>query len=92
MAIRITAVRLSGGATHEHIDRVWWTDSSTGETGESTPDEIASRIETHSDTAYVEDGGDMISIGVVQTSAGTKHLRCHTNGVWGDHLLSLPQE
>ncbi|GLE53083.1 DUF3892 domain-containing protein [Mycobacterium montefiorense] len=92
MAIRITAVRLTGGATHEHIDHLWWTDSSTGQTGEGTPADIASRIETHSDTAYVEDGGDMISVGVVQTDSGTKHLRTHNHGVWSDHLLTLPQE
>ncbi|WP_406813435.1 DUF3892 domain-containing protein [Mycobacterium sp. M23085] len=86
MAIRITAVRLSGGATHVHIDRVRWTDTSTGESGEGTPDDIAARIETHNDTAYVDDDDDMVSVGMVQTDAGAKHLRTHTNDVWKDHL------
>lgn len=91
MAIRITAIRLSGGATHEHIERLWWTNPSTGETGEGTPTEILSLVEDHDDDAYVERDGHRISLWAVEPATEPKYVRTCDNVVWTDHLLSLPQ-
>ncbi|GAA3311883.1 hypothetical protein GCM10020295_82630 [Streptomyces cinereospinus] len=45
MAIQITAVRLSGGTTHQHITRLWWTNPATAKTGDNTRAEIVTWIE-----------------------------------------------
>jgi Protein of unknown function (DUF3892) len=91
VAIRITAIRLAGGTTHEHVERLWWTDPATGETGEGTPSEILSLIEDHNDDAYVEQDGERISLWAVEPASGPKYVRTCDNGGWTDHLLSLPQ-
>ncbi|MFI6014067.1 hypothetical protein ACIBAG_35580 [Streptomyces sp. NPDC051243] len=44
-AIQITAVRLSGGTTHQHITRLWWTNPATAKTGDNTRAEIVTWIE-----------------------------------------------
>jgi hypothetical protein len=32
MAIRIMAIRMAGGQTHEHISHLWWTNPADGKT------------------------------------------------------------
>ncbi|TYB95598.1 DUF3892 domain-containing protein [Micromonospora sp. WP24] len=92
MSIKITAIRLSGGTTHEHIVRLWWTDPSTSEAGDSSRAEIVSWIESSNGKAYVEDGrGNRADVGVVKPIHGEKYLRTYADGVWTDNLLALPR-
>lgn len=65
MSIRITAVRLTGGQTHQHITRLWWTNPANGKTGENARADIVSWIENENGKAYVEAGGHRVDVGVV---------------------------
>jgi Protein of unknown function (DUF3892) len=92
MTICITAIRLSGGNTHQHIVRVWWTNPSNNKTDDNTRAEIVSWIETEDGTAYVQDPyGHRINVGVVKPTHGEKYLRTHADRVWTDNLLALPR-
>jgi hypothetical protein len=92
VAIRITAIRLSGGTTHQHIVRLWWTNPADGESGDNSRAEIVLFIEQKNGKAYVEDSrGRRADVGVVTPAHGAKYLRTHADGVWTDNLLALPQ-
>ena len=92
MSIRITAIRLSGGTTHQHIVRVWWTNPSTSESNDNSRADIVSWIENKSGKAYVEDAqGNRVDVGVVTPTHGDKYLRTYADGVWTDNLLALPR-
>ncbi|QSR28822.1 hypothetical protein CFH99_24675 [Nocardioides aromaticivorans] len=93
MAIRITAIRLSGGTQHEHITHLWWTNPGTGETGDSTRAAIVSWIENDGGKAYVEDNtGHRVNVLVVTPNYGAKYLRTYADGVATNNLLSLPRK
>lgn len=93
MAIRFTAIRLSGGNTHQHIVRLWWINPSTGKTGENTRAALVEWIENQNGKAYVEDsGGHRVNVGVVTPSSGAKYLRTYADGRWTNNLLALPQK
>ena len=91
MSIRITAIRLTGGHTHQHITRLWWTNPANGKAGENARAEIVSWIEKENGKAYVDDGGHRVDVLVVTPSSGPKYLRTRADGVWTDNLLALPQ-
>ncbi|MEU4159551.1 DUF3892 domain-containing protein [Actinoplanes sp. NPDC026670] len=93
MAIRITAIRLSGGDDHEHIVRLWWVNpSSASEEKNNSRAEIVAWIETTNGKAYVEDArGNRVDVGVVKPKYGEKYLRTHADGIWTNNLLSLPR-
>jgi len=92
VSIRITAIRLSGGNTHEHIVHLWWTTPSTGETGDNSRAEIVAWIENENGKAYVEDHlGHRVDVRVVVPAVGAKYLRTIADGVWTDNLLALPR-
>lgn len=92
MAIRFTAIRLSGGITHQHIVRLWWVNPSTGETGDNTRAQLVDWIENQNGKAYVEEHGHRVNVGVVTPSSGAKYLRTYADGCWSNNLLSLPQK
>ncbi|MEJ0073659.1 MAG: DUF3892 domain-containing protein [Candidatus Saccharibacteria bacterium] len=93
MSIQITAIRLSGGATHQHITRLWWTNPSTGQADNNTRAEIVAWIETKNGKAYVDDAnGHRADVKVVTPSYGQKYLRTYADGVWTDNLLALPAQ
>ncbi|WP_216213067.1 DUF3892 domain-containing protein [Amycolatopsis aidingensis] len=93
MAIRITAIRLTGGEGHEHISRLWWINPATGKADDNTRAKIVSWIEDENGKAFVEDGnGNRADVGVVTPSTGPKYLRTHANGRWTDNLLALPRK
>jgi len=92
MAIRITAVRMSGGANHEHIVRLWWTNPADSSAGDSSRSEIVSWIENKNGKAYVEDDQrNRVDVGVVKPAYGDKYLRTYADGKWTDNLLALPR-
>lgn len=93
MAIRITAIRLTGGNAHEHITRLWWINPANGKTGDSLTSEVVSFIEDQDGKAYVEDSqGHRVDVGVVTTEWGAKYLRTHADGYYSNNLLVLPKK
>jgi hypothetical protein len=93
MSIRITAIRLSGGTSHEHIVHLWWTDPATNQSGDDSRSAIVSWIETKAGQAYVNDGqGHRVSVLVVTPTRGEKYLRTYADGIWTDNLLALPKQ
>ncbi|THA81205.1 DUF3892 domain-containing protein [Streptomyces sp. A0592] len=93
MAIQITAVRLTaGGTTHEHITHLWWTNQTSGDTGNSTRAQIVDWIENKSGKAYTSDAaGHRTEVVVVTPARGEKYLRTRADGVWTNNLLALPR-
>lgn len=93
VSIRITAIRLSEGDSHEHIVRLWWTNPATGAQGDNSRADIVAWIENKNGKAYVEDGGGhRADVGVVTPRNGQKYLRTHADGVWTNNLLALPRK
>lgn len=92
MAIRITAIRLAGGTSHEHIVRLWWTNPANGKIGDNSRAEIVAWIENENGKAYVEDGyGHRADVRVVTPRVGAKYLRTTADGVWTNNVLALPR-
>jgi hypothetical protein len=92
MTIRITAVRLQGGNDHQHIVRLWWTNPSSGNTGDNSKAEIVSWMENKNGKAYVEEGGHRVDVLVVTPAYGEKYLRTQADGRWTNNLLALPRK
>lgn len=91
VSIQIYAIRLSGGTTHQHIERLWWSDSSSGDSGDNSRAEIVSWIENQDGKAYVEESGHRVDVGVVDPDVGPKYLRTYADRVWTNNLLALPR-
>lgn len=92
MSRRITAVRLSGGTSHQHIIRLWWTDPASGVSGDDSRAEMVAWVEQRYGKAYVEDRyGHRVDVRVVTPLRGEKYLRTFADGVWTDNLLALPR-
>lgn len=92
MAIQMTAVRLSGGTSHEHITHLWWINPSNNQPGDNTRAQVVNWIENQNGYAYVQDArGDRAKVGVVTPQYGDKYLRTHADGQWTDNLLALPR-
>jgi hypothetical protein len=92
VSIRINAIRLSGGSSHQHITQLWWTNPANGEAGESTRAAIVNWIEHDKGKVDVEDAfGHRIDVGVVHLQSGQPYLRTHADGAWTDNLLALPR-
>jgi Protein of unknown function (DUF3892) len=92
MAIRITAIRLSGGAQHEHIVHLWWANPADSSTGGNSRAELVDWIENQNGKAYVEDSsGHRVDVYVVTPRMGSKYLRTKKDGVWTNNLLALPR-
>jgi hypothetical protein len=90
MRIRITAIRLMGGATHEHITRLWWTGNGT--TADNTRAELVDWISIGRASAYVMDNiGNFVEVAVVRPRFGPAYLRTYADGVYTDNLLALPR-
>ncbi|WP_345962427.1 DUF3892 domain-containing protein [Streptomyces sp. BRB040] len=88
--IYITAIHLSGGDKHEHIESLRWENPSTHKTGQSTKQEIIRWLEENkTNEARVRSGTGFVRVGVVKASP--PYLRTYANGVWTDNLLALPR-
>jgi hypothetical protein len=86
--IEITAVRLEGGTTHEHITDVQWaTASAAGQMGRQPlidwlnagGDAIAAHEDEH------------VPLLVVEPSDRAPYVRTHADGTWTNDLLGLPR-
>lgn len=92
VSVRITAIRMSGGTSHEHVTDLWWVNPSTGADGTSSRAAVVTWIEDDNGKAYVEEGGHRIDVGVVSPTSGPKYLRTYADGYWTNNLLSLPRK
>jgi Protein of unknown function (DUF3892) len=89
LAIYVTAIRLAGGAGHEHIAWVRWQDvDNPTETGERSRAEMVDWIEEGGE-AYVRGGGRTVRVGVVHDDP--PYIRTRADEMWTDNLLALPQ-
>jgi hypothetical protein len=85
--VYIYAIRLSGGAGHQHIEAVRWKNPDSREAGESTRARMVQWI-TGGGAAYVCGGGHLARVGVVK--GNPPYIRTHADGTWSDNLLALP--
>jgi hypothetical protein len=94
MAIRITAIRLSGGTSHEHITTLWWIGAESSAEESSSRAAIVDWIDNKNGDAYVQQPGTTRStVGTVDPGNGRpKFLRTYADGYWNNNLLSLPQK
>lgn len=92
MAIQFVARRMSGGTTHQHIERLWWKNPADGTTGNNSRAELVAWIEEKNGKAYTEDARGNRAEVVVRTPAyGPKYLQTRADGVWTNNLLALPE-
>ena len=87
--IEITAVRLRGGQTHEHITDVQW--RSTSVVGQNAREAIADWLSAHSSNrAVVSVGSELVDVAAVRAPNGSHYIRTHAGGEWRNDLLALP--
>ncbi len=89
--IEITAIHLQGGDGHEQISAVQWRCAATS-VGQASREAIVQWLgESAQNVAVVADGHGTAQVVVVHRPAGSPYLRARLDGVWTDHLLSLPR-
>jgi hypothetical protein len=78
-----------GGENHEHIARVRWTNPQTGDSGQSTREQMIEYLRKPGTRAFVTDGERTVNIRIVE--AEPPYIRTHADGVWTNNLLALPR-
>jgi hypothetical protein len=91
VSIRVTAIRQSGGTSHQHIVHLWWTNPSTGTIGDNSRAEIVDWLENRGGDAYVQEAGRRADVEVRSPDYGPRYLQTRADGVWSDNLLALPR-
>lgn len=92
MAIKLTHRRMNGGASHQHIGTLWWTNDKTGVAGQSSRDQITEFIDSNgNDAVYCPDlaGGPSAWVHV-QNNGYVRYPQTYADGRWTNNLLSLP--
>jgi hypothetical protein len=87
--VRVTTVHMEGGENHEHIARVRWTNPQTGDSGQSTREQMIEYLRKPGTRAFVTDGERTVNIRIVE--AEPPYIRTHADGVWTNNLLALPR-
>lgn len=88
--IEITAIRLAGGTSHEHITDVLWRNATTS-TGLCPKEAIVDWLSVSTENqAVVADGSARVRVLVVRPTNGPPYIRAHSDGLWTDDLLALP--
>jgi hypothetical protein len=85
----ITAIHMSGGEKHEHIERVRWNEPGSGN-GENSRSEMVTWINKGGD-ARVKGSAGHPDAKVEAVPGNPPYLRTRANGVYTDNLLSLPR-
>ena len=82
-----------GGHHHAHIDRIKWSNETTGAGGDNTRAEMVAFVETNgTSSAYVRDArGDIAYLHVRTSTSGAKYVQTAADGIWQDNLLALPR-
>lgn len=88
--IQITAIRLAGGASHEHITDLRWGSAST-RGGQSTREAMIAWLSvSHENQAVLATGSESIPVAVVRPANQPPYIRTQVDGAWTDNLLALP--
>ena len=87
--IYVEAVRLTGGAGHEHITDVAWKNPDTGATGQSSQTEMVRWVRSGGEAYVVDAAGQSVKVAVVD--AAPPHIRTVADGILADDLLALPR-
>jgi Protein of unknown function (DUF3892) len=88
--IQVTAIRLAGGESHEHITDVRWRSGSTS-AGQSTREAIVDWLSaSNANQAVVAEGSERVHVAVVRAPEQPPYIRTHADGKWTDNLLTLP--
>ena len=92
MSIRITAVHLVGGVTHQHIAEVKWDTLETSGSGQSPRANIVAWLDTSTtNVAWVGTGANAVRVHVVRPAVGEAYIQTVADGQWANNLLSLPR-
>ena len=86
--IFITAIHLSGGFEHPHIDRVMWLAAQEGTSGVASRQGIVDLIRQGHQLRVAGGHGPAV-VGVVEGEDA--YLRTYSDDEWTDNLLSLPR-
>lgn len=87
--VQITHIHLASGSSHEHISDVKWRNPDTGDTGQSSRQEMVNWLRKPDTRAYVTDGTRTVDVGIVE--AHPPYIRTYADRVWTDNLLALPR-
>src|SRR5687768_18469825 len=87
--VRVTTVHMEGGENHEHIARVRWTNPQTGDSGQSTREQMIEYLRKPGTRAFVIDGERTVNIRIVE--AEPPYIRTHADGGRPNHLLAPPR-
>ncbi len=87
--VRVTAVRTTGGTSHEHITDLRWMNPANAEVGTSTKQAIVEWLRQPDARAFVADGTTTVEVGVVE--ATPPYVRTYADGRWTNNLLALPR-
>jgi hypothetical protein len=91
MSVKLTAIRLQGGSSHQYISMLAWQDLATGQSDTCTRAAMVQFIDGRGQ-AYVEDPpGPRVEVVVVAPSVGSKYVRTRRDGRLTDNLLALPR-
>ncbi|MFE3002376.1 DUF3892 domain-containing protein [Nocardia sp. NPDC059246] len=91
MAIRITAIHLEGGYTHEHITQLKWEEQGKAKRGTDSRAKVVAWVESGVKAYVYGSPAPRVEVGVVNPSSRPKYLRTHADGVWTNNLLNLPK-
>jgi hypothetical protein len=92
--IQFTAREMNGGNGHEHVARLWWTDTSTGTDGLMDIDTVTRWLDKPENRAFVEDRvrpGNYVEAFVVKPIGNQWYIRTAADGRWTDNILALPE-
>jgi Protein of unknown function (DUF3892) len=86
--IVITARRMTGGNSHEHLTEVRWQDVQNETSGECTVSTIVDWIDSGTDVRVREPGGAPVR--TVHRKSGAPLIRATVDGRYTNMLLRLP--
>jgi hypothetical protein len=87
--VYVTAIRLSGGAEHEHISSIKWLNCDDGKSGTMPLPDAVTWLESHPGLLQVADPAGPVPVRVYPRN-DKKYLRTVADGKWQNNLLSLP--
>lgn len=89
MTIRFTTRHMSGGTAHQHIASLRWIEDGASDTKESTRGVLVDWVK-EGGQGYVKDSsGNKAWVHVVE--ANSPYIQTHSDGIWTDNLLALPE-
>jgi len=76
---------------HEHITNVGGPKPDGSGRWKDAVANVVQYIETNQHRFYTQEGNAFAWVGVRTSAAGRKFLQTHSDGIWRDNLLALPE-